>query len=119
MKFMFVDVLYLILLIGQKNNIYSLNSTDCQKMYLNSTISIPCFEFNSCCIIEYEFYSKNFTNCILNDRNLTDICSVMDDKIYNFYGTMTNCDCFTERININLKIIVGVFLFIIFGHIKI
>ena len=119
MKFMFFDVFYFILLVCQKNIIYSLKSTECQKMYLNSTINIPCIEFNSCCIIEYEFYSKNFTNCILYDRNLKNICSIMDDNISYYYGTMKNCNCFSEKFQINLKIIIGVFLFIIFENIKI
>ena len=86
------------------------NATTCYELYSNNTIPENCFNTTACCYLEYSFYEKNYTKCILKLNNTEDICTGVSDVSGKEGVSMSVCDCFGNFI----KIYFYKFLFLIF-----
>ena len=104
-------MIFYIIFLDYSSSIY--NSTDCQSMYLNSTIDISCINFDSCCMIEYQFYSSNFINCILKIKSVDDVCSVMQNSVKYYGANLLNCNCYSFWLKGNIYFYILLILIIL------
>lgn len=97
-------------------NVNSQNATTCVELYQNKTIDTPCTDNTTCCYLNYDYFDKLFTKCIVKMNSTDNICDNISDAIGSFYGSVIACDCFSNWI-INAfsvhKVIYGI-IFILF-----
>jgi hypothetical protein len=89
------------------------NATDCVAMYYNNTITVPCITNSTCCYYGYSFNGQSFQSCQLKLNSTDNVCDTVGQGITYFYGSLDNCDCFSEIIKFTKHLSIFILLILL------